>query len=279
MLFRSALARDCYHIAANAGNDKQLGHFLCTTGFITGTEELPEALYELLDLERIGKQFRTDERGVFVDGYFVSPYGDIPHAEVCYGIYPPEYTVMLDVANRADMTKRFPLALPASSSDMEHALKKVGAETWSDVVCTCTDCRVPQLTAAITQVDNIATANRFAEILDNLPVENISKLKAVLEVTNCEDLTTASLIAQDLDSYMLSEDIRNPEELGRWQLRYMLADEDKDLILKHLNLYAYGKDVLEQDTALMSSYGLIERTDGQPIIAQTEQAFPQMDMQ
>lgn len=274
-----ALARDCYHIAENVENVEQLGRFLCLNGFVAGAEDLPETICEMLDFERIGRQFRTDEHGVFTDGCYIAPEGDIPHAEVCYGIFTPEYTVMLDVANKADIAKRFPLALPASASDMEHALKQAGSETWSDAVCFCTDCRVPQLTEAITQANNIAMANRFAERLDSLSAENISKLKAVLEVTNCEDLTTASLIAQDLDSYMLSESIRNPEELGKWQLTYMLSDEDRDLILKHLNLYAYGKEVLEQDTALISSYGLIERTDKQTILTQAQQTCPQMEMQ
>lgn len=186
---------------------------------------------------------------------------------------------MLEVVNKEDMAKHFTLALPTDTSDMAHALKQVGAESWSELVCVCTDCQVPKLKEAITQVNNIAIANRFAEMLDNLPAENISRLKAVLEVINCEDLTTASLIAQDLDNYMLSENIRGPEDLGRWQLTYMLSDEDRDLVLKHLNLYAYGKEVLEQDTAIMSTYGLIERTDKQPILAHPQQTHPQMTMQ
>lgn len=273
-----ALARDCYHIA-DVGDDEQLGRFLCLNGFVDGTEGLPEKIYELLDFARIGKQFRMDEHGVFAGGCYISPDGDIPHTTICYGISPPEYTVMLEVVNKEDMTKRFTLALPTDTSDMAHALKQVGAESWSEVVCLCTDCQVPKLMEAITQSNNIVTANRLAEMLEHLPAEDISKFKAILEVINCEDLTTASLIAQDLDSYMLSESIRNPEELGKWQLTYMLSDEDRDLILKHLNLYAYGKEVLEQDTALISSYGLIERTDKQTILTQAQQTCPQMEMQ
>ena len=117
-------------------------------------------------------------------------------------------------------------------------------------------------------------------MLDRLPVEEVSKLKAILAVTGCEDLTSASLIAQDLDSYMLSEDIRNPEDMGRYRLSYLLSDEDRDLILKHVNLYAYGKEILEQTPeAAMGPYGLVERTDGQPILTSGQQTGPQMTMQ
>ena len=53
-----ALAKGCYHIAEGVGNDAQLGRYLCLNGFIDGTLELPEKLYELLNFEKIGKDFR-----------------------------------------------------------------------------------------------------------------------------------------------------------------------------------------------------------------------------
>ena len=275
-----ALAKDCYHIAAEVENDEQLGRFLCQNGFVEGTNELPEKVFELLNFQKIGKDFRMAERGAYADGCYVAPDGDIPHREIPYGISPPEYIVMLDVVNKADATKRWLLALPSVPNEMDSVLKRAGAESWSEVDCLCVDCQVPQLMEVITRMNNVAIANRFAEMLDRLPVEDVSKLKAILEVTGCEDLTSASLIAQELDSYMLSEDIRNPEDMGRYRLSYLLSDEDRDLILKHINLYAYGKENLEHTPeASMSPYGLVERTDGQPILASAQQAGPQMTMQ
>lgn len=50
-----ALAKDCYHIAADVGSDEQLGRFLCQNGFIEGTEELPKKVYELLIFRRSGR--------------------------------------------------------------------------------------------------------------------------------------------------------------------------------------------------------------------------------
>ena len=186
---------------------------------------------------------------------------------------------MLDVVNRENTTKHSFIALPASPAEMDSALIHAGAEAWDEVNCVCTDCQVPQLIDAITEVNNIAIANRFAEMLDRMSIEDVSKYKAVLEVLHCEDLTTASLLAQDLDNYMLSENIRNPEDMGRWQLDYMLTKEDQGLVLKHINLYAYGKEVLEQtESAAMSAYGLVDRRDNQPILAPT-QNDPQMTMQ
>ena len=276
-----ATAKDCYHIAADVSSDEQLGHFLCQNGFVEGADELPEKVYELLNFQKIGKDFRMAEHGSYADGCYVAPDGDIPHREIPYGVSPPEYIVMLDVVNRENASKHGLLALPSVPAEMDSVLKRVGVESWSEVDCLCMDCQVPQLKEAITKINNVAIANRFAEMLDRLPVEDVSKLKAILGITGCEDLTIASLIAQDLDSYMLSEDIRDPEDMGRYRLNYLLSEEDCAPILKHINLYTYGKEMLEQaPNAAMSRYGLVERTDGQPILAQTQQqASPKMIMQ
>ena len=275
-----AQAKDCYHIAEDVKNDTQLGRYLCFNGFIDGTAELPEKIYELLNFEKIGKDFRMDEHGAFADGCYVAPDGEIPHREMRCDICPPEYIVMLDVINRADMTKHWPLALPAVPEEMDSALKHIGAESWDEAVCICTDCQIPQLKDAVTQTGDIATVNRFAGILEGVPAEDVTKLKAVLEVTRCDDLITASLIAGELDNYMLSENIRNPEDMGRWQLDYLLARDDRDLVLKHINLYAYGKEVLEQtESAAMSAYGLVDRRDNQPLFSLDRHGDPQMTMQ
>ena len=263
-----ALSKNCCHIAEDVGNDEQLGRFLCTNGFIEGTEELPERIHDLLDYKRIGQQFRENEHGAFADGCYVAPDREIPHKEICYGISPPEYVVMMDVVNKENTNQHYLIDLPASSSELEYALSRIGAKSWDEATCYCIDCQVPQLIEALSKVNSISIANRFAAMFEQIPVKDIAIYKAALEAVECDDLTTASLIAQDLGSYYLSEDLRTPEDVGMWQLTYMLADKDRDLLVKHLNLYSYGKAVMEQDIAVMTTYGYIERRDQQPILGQ-----------
>ena len=45
----------------------------------------------------------------------------------------------------------------------------------------------------------------------------------------------------------------------------MLGEKDAKLIMEHLNLYAYGKALLEQENAAITPYGRLQRRDGQPI--------------
>ena len=173
---------------------------------------------------------------------------------------------MMDVVNKENTNQHYLIDLPASSSELEYALSRIGAKSWDEATCYCIDCQVPQLIEALSKVNSISIANRFAAMFEQIPVKDIAIYKAALEAVECDDLTTASLIAQDLDSYHLSEDLRTPEEVGMWQLTYMLANKDRDLLLKHLNLYSYGKAIMEQDIAVMTTYGYIERRDQHPIL-------------
>ena len=93
-----------------------------------------------------------------------------------------------------------------------------------------------------------------------------------------DDLITASLIAGELDNYMLSENIRNPEDYAQSVISYLLSENDRGLVLKHLNLYAYGKDLLQQDAGHISSYGLVDRTDNQQLLNEIEQSTQSVTM-
>ena len=45
----------------------------------------------------------------------------------------------------------------------------------------------------------------------------------------------------------------------------MHGEKDADLIMRHLNLYAYGKALLEQENAAITPYRRLQSREGQPI--------------
>ena len=45
----------------------------------------------------------------------------------------------------------------------------------------------------------------------------------------------------------------------------MVGEKDADLLKQYLNMYAYGKALLEQENAAITPYGRLQRRDGQPI--------------
>ncbi len=46
----------------------------------------------------------------------------------------------------------------------------------------------------------------------------------------------------------------------------MTDDHAAKLLLSHVNLYAYGCDLIKEDNAVLSPYGLLRRADYQPML-------------
>jgi hypothetical protein len=61
-----------------------------------------------------------------------------------------------------------------------------------------------------------------------------------------------------------------PTHVAREELGVIVSEKDADLLIEHLDLRAYGKDLLERQNAALTDYGLVQRRDGQPLMAQTE---------
>lgn len=45
-----------------------------------------------------------------------------------------------------------------------------------------------------------------------------------------------------------------------------------ELLISHVNLYAYGCDLVREDNAVLSPYGLLHRADYQPMLTPVQKA-------
>ena len=45
-----------------------------------------------------------------------------------------------------------------------------------------------------------------------------------------------------------------------------------ELLISHVNLYAYGCDIIQEDNAVLSPYGLLHRADYQPMLSPVQQS-------
>lgn len=61
------------------------------------------------------------------------------------------------------------------------------------------------------------------------------------------------------------------------EIRCALTEDEAEMLMKHVDLYGYGKDVMEHYNYVLTNYGLVSRRDGQPVQAQ-ELDIPQMTM-
>ena len=62
------------------------------------------------------------------------------------------------------------------------------------------------------------------------------------------------------------------------QLRKRMDDHSAELLLPHVNLFAYGNEIIKYDNAALTSYGLLHREDYQPMQTPVQERF-ETDMQ
>ena len=81
-----AYSTDCCHVVGEALNDSQLGRFCAENGFVPGVDDLPDAVFDMLDFERIGREHRQREGGILMErtadhpGGYVERHSDLVEA-------------------------------------------------------------------------------------------------------------------------------------------------------------------------------------------------------
>ena len=103
-------------------------------------------------------------------------------------------------------------------------------------------------------------------ILAELEVDGeLLKYKAVLEATHCEDICRALSLADELDQYTFDPDLLEPDEVAGVKLDQLLGDDMVKLLLPHVQLCAFGSALIQASGGKLTAYGLVERTDVQPV--------------
>lgn len=276
-----------YDLAASAGecqvlydvrNDEELGRFYVDNGFVPETEDLPEALYALLDYRKIGERMRKGEGGVFLrhgTGY-VTQVGDLKeeYKDLELALREPDYAVLLEVAV-PDTALELMISLPCRKEELSSLPGRLDVNGWSELTWRCADCRVPALRDAFSMTDNIPFINLAARQLAGLPDEDAIKLKGLVNALQVGTLEDAVSLMDHLDEYEMM-DCRSSEELAEYVLKESMGEEDIALLLPHLDCTSYAKAVIQQSGAELTPYGLLYRSDGQPVIRQ-EQTQNQSD--
>ena len=111
--------------------------------------------------------------------------------------------------------------------------------------------------------------NDFAEAVEDMPSreKQIPKLKALLEHFEVTDLATAAGLAEHIGDYILTPEISSPQEAAIDELNFTMDAHSVELLISHVNLYAYGCDLIREDNAVLSPYGLLHRADYQPMLS------------
>ena len=267
-------------LIVDARNDEELGHFYVENGFLPELEQIPEPLLEpvlpRLDYAGIGKQFRCSEHGIYARGCYILQHSElIPSEMFIPPLQTPDYAFRLEIGrydfeHNREPTLVVPLELPASEDKLMAALEEIEAASWDEVVIEAEDGAIPGLLENMESVD-IREVNELAQqIKDRERKLELSKLKAVFAVTAPNDVHAAIRIAENLDDYIFATDLRTQEEVARDEIQVSTDEPLQSLLLKHTDLFAVGRELLNAPYLSMTEYGLIQRRDCSPLLRQEQ---------
>ena len=268
---------DCYHVV-EAADDAQLGRFYAENGFMEELDGLSDDVFEMLDFGKIGKALRTGENGTFTRSGYVVKHSELVTAPPCAKELPekPEYLFRLTLGLYPDLEddRTVTLELPASAEALREVQKQLGADGWEGAMVLDYDGIIPQAAEFADLPMELDAFNDFAEAVEAMPSreKQIPKLKALLEHFEVTDLATAAGLAEHIGDYILTPEISSPQEAAIDELNFTMDAHSVELLISHVNLYAYGCDIIKEDNAVLSPYGLLHRADYQPMLSPVQQS-------
>lgn len=127
------------------------------------------------------------------------------------------------------------------------------------------DCPVPSWNHTIFLDDEIPQVFKLAEKLRQLDAEGkLTKYKAILKATDCQEVVDAVTLAETVDEYTLLPNIHSLEEAAKDDLSISIDSITLKRLLPYVNLREYGVAMLDYYNAKLTSYGRLDR-DGEPI--------------
>ena len=268
---------DCYHVV-DAADDAQLGRFYVENEFVPELDGISDEVFEMLDFAGIGRMMRCSENGVFVNSLYVLRDGELTTAPPCAKDLPekPEYLFRLTLGLHPDIggNRTTELDIPASEEALAAAQEQLGTLNWENTVVLNYDGILPNAAFFADLPSELEAFNEFAKAVQDIPFpeKQLPKLKALLKQFEVQDITTALSLTECLDDYVLTPEISSPQETAIDQLHFMTDDHSVELLISHVNLYAYGCDLIREDNAVLSPYGLLHRADYQPMLTPVQES-------
>ncbi len=106
----------------------------------------------------------------------------------------------------------------------------------------------------------------------------MKEYKALLQAAECNSIEDALHLSEDAGEYQLITHCPGPESYAREALGKPELAKISAALCKHVNLYNLGRELMAQDNTVETSYGLLSRKDGGPVLSQEEQPAMKMAM-
>ena len=260
---------DCYHVV-EAADDTQLGRFYAENDFVPELEGISDAVFEMLDFAGIGRMMRCSENGVFVGSLYVLRDGELTTVPPVQKTLPekPGYLFRLTLGLCPDFggDRTAVLDLPASEETLAAAQEQLGTLNWENTVVLNYDGILPHIAVFADLPMELEEFNAFTKAVRDIPRSDVPKLKALLEQFEVQNIETALFLTEHLADYILMPEISSPQEAALDQLCFIMDREEAVRLIPYVNIFNYGCDLIKEDNAVLSPYGLLRRADYQPML-------------
>ena len=261
---------DCYHVV-EAADDTQLGRFYAENDFVPELEGISDAVFEMLDFAGIGRMMRCSENGVFVGSLYVLRDGELTTVPPVQKTLPekPGYLFRLTLGLCPDFggDRTAVLDLPASEETLAAAQEQLGTLNWENTVVLNYDGILPHIAVFADLPMELEEFNAFTKAVRDIPRSDVPKLKALLEQFEVQNIETALFLTEHLADYILMPEISSPQEAALDQLCFIMDREEAVRLIPYVNIFNYGCDLIKEDNAVLSPYGLLHRADYQPMLS------------
>lgn len=250
-----AYSVDCCHVVPGITDDAALGHFYVENDFLPALATVPDSVLEMLDYEKIGRSMREGEGGVLTPHGYVMQESELRQAPSNLGRPPRKPPYMIYFLCVSDV-RAVKLYLPAKQAELDAVLDCLEVDSWQEVRLEECDAAMPEMWRFTDMAyDSMEQINRFAQCLEELDRNNeLIKFKAVAGQLDIRSLDDALALAEHLSEYALEPGIHSLEELAREELSVIVGDPDGDLLMRYLNMDAYGAALLWRDINDLNSF-------------------------
>ena len=182
---------------------------------------------------------------------YVVQHSELVNAPPCAKELPEklEYLFRLTLGLHPDLEddRTVTLELPASAETLRKAQKQLGADGWEGAMVLDYDGIIPKAAELTDLPMELGTLNEFAESVKNMPSreKQLPKLKALLEHFKVTELAAAVGLVEHIGDYILTPEISSPQKASIDELNLTMDAHSAELLLPHVNLFAYGNEIIK----------------------------------
>ena len=259
-LINAAYNLDRFELLPGIMDEEELGEVSMENDLVPAIRNLPDEVYPLLSLKKVGHYVKEQEQGVFTSkGYccrntegWVEPYD---------GRELPEQVTEVDCifclrlqSLKTKVDAR--LELPCDEGRIRQTLADLGIHTFQE--CTIMEIRSPisQFEYAFSQAAEVEKMNALAKELATLSPKELIKYKAIASYESCDNPEQARILYHTMDRYTFDPIQVTFATYGRECLREGGANLEAEAF-QNFDFESYGKAESRRSRLSMTPYGAI----------------------